>query len=73
MRLETTFEILISYSAQHIPSHIEEGHGYHELGNYTEIEVTKVEIVTEKDSIDITKCLPISVLNEIANNIDTDI
>ena len=73
MRLETTFEIFISYSAQHIPSHIEEGHGYHELGNYTEIEVTKVEIVTEKDSIDITRYLPNSVLNEIANNIDTDI
>lgn len=73
MRLETTFEILISYSAQHIPSHIEEGHGYHELGNYTEIEVTKVEIVTEKDSIDITRYLPASVLNEITNSIETDI
>ena len=73
MRLETTFEILISYKAQHIPSHIEEGHGYHELGNYTEIEVTKVEIVTEKDSIDITRYLPASVLNEITNSIETDI
>jgi hypothetical protein len=73
MRLETTFEILISYKAQHIPSQIEEGHGYHELGNYTEIEVTKVEIVTEKDSIDITRYLPASVLNEITNSIETDI
>jgi hypothetical protein len=73
MKLETTFETVISYTIQHIPSQIEEGHGYHELGNYNEIEITKVEIVTEKDSIDITRYLPVSVLNEITNSIETDI
>ena len=72
MRSETNFNLAIEYSTEQIGSHIEEGHGLHELGNYTDIIIKKVVIETNDKSIDITKYLPESILNKIANQIDIE-
>ncbi len=69
---ETNFNLAIEYTTKHIGSHVEEGHGLHEMGNYTDINIKKVIVETENGNIDITKYLPESVLNEISNKIELD-
>lgn len=41
---DSGIELNITYTMEHVPSHIEEGHGYHELGNYDIIELDGVEL-----------------------------
>ena len=72
MEAEANFNVLIRYKTKRIGSHVEQGHGYHEMGNYDEVDTKKVIIETDGEEIDITKYLPESILNDIANQIEID-
>jgi hypothetical protein len=72
MQQETTLQLSISYKIERMPSQMEECHGYHEMGGYQQIEIQSVFIETEDGAIDIKKHLPLSVLDRIANTIETD-
>lgn len=50
---ENGIEILVGYDYEQSPSQIEEGHGYHEVGNLIETELKTVEIVIAGKGIDI--------------------
>lgn len=47
-------EITAQYTSEHVDSQIEEGHGYHEVGNYDHIELISVMVYIAKQGIDIT-------------------
>lgn len=72
MKAETNFNLIVEYTTKHIESQIEEGHGYHEMGNYIDITIKKVVIETNDKNIDITKYLPEAILNQITNQIDIE-
>lgn len=50
---ELGIELLVGYDYEQSPSQIEEGHGYHEVGNLVYTELTSVEVVIKGRGIDI--------------------
>ena len=53
-----TIEIEVNFYTEWVPSHIEEGHGYHELGNYHDLELSTINLqLANGNEIDITSQL----------------
>ena len=67
------FDIIATYTSEHVDSQIEEGHGYHEVGNYDHIELIKLEVVIAKQEIDITDRLSEKQINKIEKLISESI
>ena len=55
------FEIIVSYDYETSPPQIEEGHGFHDVGNLTYTELKSVELVIAGRGIDL---LPLLYPNE---------
>lgn len=53
-----TIEVEVGFYTEWIPSHIEEGHGFHELGNYNNLELSNIVLkMANENEIDITNQL----------------
>jgi hypothetical protein len=48
------FEIVAQYIIEHVQSQIEEGHGYHEVGDYDYIQLYQLDIIFCQQPITIT-------------------
>jgi hypothetical protein len=42
-------ELEVEYTTDYVPSHVEEGHGYHELGDYTTISLNSANLIVSGD------------------------
>jgi hypothetical protein len=67
-------DIEVGFYSEWIPSHIEEGHGYHEMGNYNSLELGPIVIkLANGNEIDITDQLNEetrkAILTEIAEDL----
>lgn len=52
------FEIEVNFFTQWVPAQIEEGHGYHDIGSYTDMELGKIVLkLSNGNHIDITNQL----------------
>jgi predicted house-cleaning NTP pyrophosphatase (Maf/HAM1 superfamily) len=69
-----TLEVEVGFSTEWIPSHIEEGHGYHEMGNYNSLELGRIIIkLANGNEIDITDQLDEETHKAIFNEIAEDL
>jgi len=63
-------EIEVNYYTQWIPAQIEEGHGYHDIGSYTDMELGKIVLkLSNGNHIDITNQLDKFTKDAIYNEI----
>ena len=42
-------ELEVEYTTDYVPSQIEEGHGYHEIGDYTTISLNSANLIANGD------------------------
>jgi hypothetical protein len=42
-------ELEVEYTTDYVPSQIEEGHGYHEMGDYTTISLNSANLIVNGD------------------------
>jgi hypothetical protein len=42
-------ELEVEYTTDYVPSQIEEGHGYHEIGDYTTISLNSANLIVNGD------------------------
>jgi len=69
-----TLEVEAGFSTEYYPSHIEEGHGFHELGNYTTLEVDNIILkLANGREIDITDQLNEETKDAIFKEIADDL
>lgn len=67
-------EIEVGLYTEWIPSHIEEGHGYHEMGNYNSLELGRIILkLSNGNEIDITDQLNKETHKAIFNEIAEDL
>jgi hypothetical protein len=67
-------DVEVGFYNEWVPSHIEEGHGYHEMGNYNSLELGTIVIkLANGNEIDITAQLNEetrkAILTEIAEDL----
>ena len=66
-------EMLATYRIEHTPSQIEEGHGYHDIGNTDGIELLSIEVVIAKTSFDILHLMNDRQVNKIIKHIEDEV
>lgn len=66
-------ELNVTYSMEYVPSHVEEGHGYHQMGNYHDIELESVELDLLGISIDILPQLTNNQIDSICEFISSQL
>jgi hypothetical protein len=66
-------EMLATYRIEHTPSQIEEGHGYHDIGNTDGIELLSIEVVIAKVAFDILHLLNDKQVNKIIKHIEDEV
>lgn len=69
-----TLEIEANFYTEWVPPQIEEGHGYHDVGSYNDLELGKIVLkLSNGNEIDITNQLDKFTKNAIYNEILEDL
>lgn len=65
-----TLELEVNYFTQWVPPQIEEGHGYHDIGSYNDVELGKIVLILSNgNEIDITNQMDKFTKDAIYNEI----
>jgi hypothetical protein len=65
-----TLELEVNYFTQWVPPQIEEGHGYHDIGSYNDVELGKIVLILSNgNEIDITNQMDKFTRDAIYNEI----
>lgn len=63
-------ELEVNYFTQWVPPQIEEGHGYHDIGSYNDVELGKIVLILSNgNEIDITNQMDKFTKDAIYNEI----
>ena len=66
---QSPVELMVTYYYEKLSSQIEEGHGYHDVGGGHHVEISHVELIINKQSIELLPLLSQKQLDSIIDNL----